>query len=182
MKISFRRLNQSHFCLLTKWLEEPHVKAWWDTDITYTEDSVNKKYSSYAKGYKIENNQKKKIDAFIIYANEQPIGYIQAYNIQDFPIAKLANESLLGFDIFIGEKNYLGKSIGSKSLKLFFDEFYQHSCESIFVETDSKNIAAIKAYEKAGFIKNKEFSSDRKVWMFKAKSRYSSCNNNREYI
>ncbi|NBO24779.1 MAG: aminoglycoside adenylyltransferase, partial [Chlamydiae bacterium] len=30
MKITFAPLAESHFSLLLKWLESPHVKKWWD--------------------------------------------------------------------------------------------------------------------------------------------------------
>ena len=44
--ITFEPLNESHFPLLSKWLEAPHVKAWWDRDMTYTMDLVRKQYSA----------------------------------------------------------------------------------------------------------------------------------------
>jgi aminoglycoside 6'-N-acetyltransferase len=47
MTITFEPLHESHFPLLLKWLEAPHVKKWWDQDVTYTMDLVREKYSSY---------------------------------------------------------------------------------------------------------------------------------------
>ena len=53
MAITFKPLNESHFPLLLKWLESPHVKKSWDQDVTYTIELVKEKYSSYVKGYKL---------------------------------------------------------------------------------------------------------------------------------
>ena len=71
-KITFIPLAKSHFPFLLKWLQAPHVKAWWDSDFEWTEDSITKKYTYY-----LGDN---KISAFIIECDETPIGYIQIYN------------------------------------------------------------------------------------------------------
>lgn len=66
MTITFKPLHESHFPLLLKWLESPHIKKWWpgdrsllsteasaqvdsvggDQDVTYTIELVREKYSS----------------------------------------------------------------------------------------------------------------------------------------
>ncbi len=66
MTITFQPLNESYFQLLLKWLEAPHVKKWWDQDVTYTMDLVREKYSSYVKGYKFIDGIQKPIQGFII--------------------------------------------------------------------------------------------------------------------
>jgi aminoglycoside 6'-N-acetyltransferase len=81
MNITFEPLTESHFPLLLKWLEMPHVKAWWDQDIKWTQELINKKFSSYVDGWwKAENGQTEKIEAFIICVDSKPIGYIQQYD------------------------------------------------------------------------------------------------------
>jgi len=59
MDINFAPLSETYFPLLLKWLEEPHFKAWWDRDISYTQALVEEKYVSYVKGYKLEKRVKK---------------------------------------------------------------------------------------------------------------------------
>ncbi len=66
MDISFKPLIQDHFPFLIKWLEVPHVKKFWDQDITHTIESVTKKYGGYI------NNDK--IRAYVIYLTDKPIG------------------------------------------------------------------------------------------------------------
>ncbi len=45
--ISFRSLSEQDFSLLLKWLETPHVKTWWDSDVVWTIDKITRKYGSY---------------------------------------------------------------------------------------------------------------------------------------
>ena len=83
MTIAFRNLSEHDFPLLLKWLETPHVKRWWDSEVVWTLDKITQKYSSYVKQYKIENGKKRSIFAFIIVLDDQPIGYIQYYDACD---------------------------------------------------------------------------------------------------
>lgn len=76
MKITFAPLAESHFPLLLKWLQAPHIKKWWDQDVTYTLELVREKYSSYIEGYKFMDGQQKPIQGFIIHNNQNPVGYI----------------------------------------------------------------------------------------------------------
>ena len=52
MCVIFKPLKREHFPLLLKWLETPHVKKWWDSDINWTLELIEKKYSSYTQGFK----------------------------------------------------------------------------------------------------------------------------------
>lgn len=169
MNITFQHLKESHFPLMLKWLELPHIKKWWDQDIIYNLEKVYEKYAPYVHGYKNEGNVDKPVFAYIINASEVPIGYIQLYNAYDFPRgAKLEGlpENLGAFDIFIGEEEYLGKNIGSLSLQKFLHQ-HGNNYSHIFVDPTRDNIAAIKSYEKAGFIRLEEQKYDNEVWMLR---------------
>ncbi|MBX9585946.1 MAG: GNAT family N-acetyltransferase [Gammaproteobacteria bacterium] len=167
MKISFVPLAESHFPLLLKWLEMPHVKKWWDQDVKWTLALIQEKYSDYVKGYKLDNGISKPIKAYIICAEAKPIGYVQIYNVYDFareePLTGLPS-SLAGFDLLIGDEAYLKQGIGSQAIAQFIKE-HGISYTHVFADPDSNNIAAIKAYEKAGFRKCKKQPSIDEVWM-----------------
>ena len=170
MKISFTPLQESHFLLLLKWLEVPHVKEWWDPEVKWTLETIHEKYASYVKGYKLVDGVRKEIHGFIICIDTVPIGYIQIYNAYEHPRSAALVDlppSLMAFDIFIGETEYLGKGIGSKALKTFFENFNKEPYAYVFTDPDKDNIAAIKAYERAGFRKIKDNNETYEVWMLK---------------
>ena len=50
--IKFKKLAENDLPLLLKWLETPHVKYWWDSDIVWNMEKINAKYLDYVKGYK----------------------------------------------------------------------------------------------------------------------------------
>ncbi len=165
MNITFKPLNESHFPLMLKWLETPHVKKWWpadrsfsaggDQDVTYTLELVREKYSSYVKGYKLVDGQQKPIQGFIIHNNQNPVGYIQIYNANDFPRSKPLSglpENLGAFDIFIGEEGVFGQGIGSLAIKKFLEEYAFFNYRYIFVDPEFRNQTAVTSFEKAGFV------------------------------
>jgi RimJ/RimL family protein N-acetyltransferase len=177
MSITFKPLTKSNFPLLLKWLETPHVKAWWDEDIKWDIALIHKKYDSYVYGYKFENSIRKKIQAYIIEYDNRPIGYIQIYNAYDFPRSKpLINlpENLAAFDIFIGEKDVLGRGVGAKAL-VSIEDYYDSNFTHIFADPDKENLAAIRTYEKAGFRKIQDQEDTKEIWMVKKLNK--KCNN-----
>ncbi len=161
-------LNQSHFPLLLKWLQTVHVQAWWDPDTAWTLELVQAKYGEYVKGCKTEGGVAKKIAAFVICCDNEPIGYIQSYNAYDFKRSKALvdlPQDLGAFDMFIGEVSHLNRGFGSKALALFLDTHSAH--RYTFADPDRDNLAAIRAYEKAGFKKIKEQPDVNEWWMFR---------------
>jgi len=141
-----------------KWLESPHVKKWWDRDVTYTIEIVREKYSSYTKGYKIVEGIRKTIQCFIINYNQEPIGYIQIYSAHDFYEQNLLlrlPKNLGALDCFIGEEKYLNQGFGSKVISEFLN-IHGSKYSHILAESSPNNVAAIKCYEKVGFKKAAE--------------------------
>jgi aminoglycoside 6'-N-acetyltransferase len=169
MNITFKPLEKSHFSLLLKWLESPHVKIFWDKDIQWTSALIEEKYGSYVEGYKVERGLHKEIHTSIIFLRNIPVGYIQLYNAHHFPRSlSLENlpKNLGGFDIFIGERDYMGQGIGPKATEQFLDQ-YASDYTHIFADPDVSNIRAIRAYEKAGFKILEDQPVMGEVWMMK---------------
>lgn len=173
MNITFIPLAKSHFSLLIKWLQAPHVKMWWDQDVQWTPELIEKKYSDYVNGSKLVDNyngeiEQKPIHAYIIFLNGIPIGYIQYYDVHVFPrdqnqdLSELP-KSCAALDLYIGEVEFIGQNFGSKSLVLFLEQYVFQKFDYAFVDPDFANTAAIHAYEKAGFTKIK--SAKDEIWM-----------------
>ncbi|MBA8666786.1 acetyltransferase [Holosporaceae bacterium 'Namur'] len=174
MNISFKPLNKKHFGLLLKWLNTPHVRKWWDTDIIWTKHSIEEKYHTYVKGFKLTNSKEKPIYPYIITIDDKEVGYIQYYNAYDFPregyIISGMPESLASIDIFIGEVEFVGKGLGVGLVAKFLDEYVFSQFESIFIDPDINNKAAIHAYEKAGFKAVKQEIDLSVIWMIKKRN------------
>ncbi len=72
-----------------------------------------------------------------------------------------------GYDIFIGEEEYVGKGLGSHIMEQFLKEYVDPYYDACFVDPDPANVSAIRAYEKAGFKKVKKGTV---TWMVRTKS------------
>jgi aminoglycoside 6'-N-acetyltransferase len=139
---------------MLQWLQNPHVKKWWDSEISYTQESVKEKYIDYTKGYKKADGLQKPIQAYIICSEGHAVGYIQSYYAYDFPrgydLIELP-ESLAAIDMFIGSEAYLSNGIGSKAIEAFLNHYVFPHYRYAFVDPEIENEAAIRSYEKAGF-------------------------------
>ncbi|MBA3813318.1 MAG: GNAT family N-acetyltransferase [Alphaproteobacteria bacterium] len=169
---TFNILHESHLPLLLKWLKAAHVKAWWDQEIRWTPQLIKEKFGSYVQGYKLEKGVRKPFQAYVIYSDTQPVGYIQLYNAHDFPrdypdgLEELPT-SLAAIDVFIGEKDFLGKGLGPHILTQFLHEHVDPYYDACFVDPDTANVRAIGAYEKAGFIRINLIEEGRVTWMMR---------------
>lgn len=166
MFLTFAPLEADHFPLLLKWLETPHVKVWWDSRIKWTPKLIQKKYDNYVKNCKLMN-------AYIFCVDHIPIGYIQCYNKYDFPrehdyLIKLP-KACAAIDWYIGEPAFISRGIGTMALKKFLDSYVFPSFDSVFVDPDTANVSAIRAYEKAGFKVLKKVNDDKVTLMLRKK-------------
>lgn len=172
MTITFEPLNESHFPLLLKWLETPQVKKWWDQDVTYTMGLVKEKFGKHIHGLALSKNSNHKTYAYIICANKEMIGYIQAYNAHDFAHENGLNFSAIsgsvcGVDLFIGESPFLHKGWGTRILNKFEKQLLAPHFDLCLVDPSKDNLTAIKAFTKAGFKIFEQFQTESTAWMIK---------------
>jgi RimJ/RimL family protein N-acetyltransferase len=147
-QISFRRLTLDDLPLMHSWLNSADVLRWYgQRSSSYTE--VVRKYSRNILG-------EQPTDSFLIIYGGAPVGYIQTYTIDSYPIyAQLicAEPGAAGVDLFIGEDTYRHQGLGPLVLIRFLNEvvFGTNSAPSCVIGPEPKNTVAIRAYEKAGF-------------------------------
>jgi RimJ/RimL family protein N-acetyltransferase len=142
--------------LVHEWLQRPHVQRWWTERQTYEE--VVDHY-----GPSIDGDEP--TDHYIPLLDEQPIGLVETYVVSDHPeYAALigVGEGVAGVDLFIGEEARTGQGLGSELLRWFVDEvvFAQPETIACIAGPDARNVASIRAFEKAGFRVVGEFSED----------------------
>jgi len=148
-KISFRRLRASDLELMHRWLNAPHVRRWW-----YAEGNS---YAEIEEHYLPAIEGREGTKPFLSLHRGKPIGYVQSYRISaedDETYASLVDvEDSAGVDLFIGEPQYLHRGLGGHVIRHFLSEhvFSEPGIAVCVIGPEPKNIAAIRAYEKAGF-------------------------------
>lgn len=156
MNIQFKKLQESHFPLLLKWLLSDHIHKWWDPEINWTLEKVKEEYKNYANGFDVVDGVKKPLFAYIIVIDGVEIGYIQHYNFRDFPIPKVINidelpDTIAGLDLFIGEKNYTKKGLGRVILQYYLYNHIDPTFDGSILDPELHNIRAVKAYSNSRY-------------------------------
>ena len=153
MNINFRQFKEADVPLFYKWADKMHVKEKWFKEGYAPKESILKKLDSSSTTF-----------PFIICLDEENIGYIQYYfmNEDAYKIYKEEPQNTVGFDIFIGEEDYLHKGYGTKIVKEFSHMlFQQYAVSKIIVDPFIDDKRAIRCYENAGFKFYKEDKDDK---------------------
>lgn len=143
----FKPLAEEHFEMLFHWLQRPHIRAWWDSEDNW--EAFRIRHSKM-----IENPL---VFPYIVFRNRVPIGYINYWFVEeDEDFKSQFPSNTVGTDQFIGIPDLLGKGIGSDFIRQFTEELLSKpNIGLVITDPDSRNTAAIRAYEKAGFAKIK---------------------------
>lgn len=122
-KVSFKSFNRKRDqVLLKKWVKSPHVRQWW--------------------GDPVKNMQELSRPAInggeeLVIVGAKPVGYIrwQALSQEELQAAGLDDlpDSVIDIDIAIGESNYLGRGIGSQSLRLLVSRLFKSEKASMIM-------------------------------------------------
>ena len=124
---------------IRRWLESPHVAAWWhDAAEQFELVSGDLGHPDMAQ--------------FIVTLDARPFAYLQCYNLNAWN-AGLGEQpgGTRGLDQFIGEPDMLDRGHGSGFIRAFADRLLASGIPRIVIDPDPSNARAIRAYEKAGF-------------------------------
>lgn len=160
--LQFRRLGEKDLNLLYDWFTEPTINQMYARNQTWSLENIQKKYLPRILG-------QEDVPSFIIFKNNNPIGFIQYYcltvslpeGIEGYnnPLFKeYIPSQLAGIDLFIARANDRGKGLGGSIMNQFISE-YLTQFRAILVDPNSNNNRAIRCYEKAGFVES-TFSQD----------------------
>ena len=134
--------------LLHEWLERPHVDRWWGEQRTL--DQVIEHYLPAIEG-------RDPTDHYLFLLDGRPVGMVQTYLVSDYPehaaLMGISDTTSAGVDILIGEAELTGKGLGTDVLERFVSEvvFARPETTSCIADPDVRNIASVRAFEKAGF-------------------------------
>jgi len=136
---AFRGLAAADLPLIRRWLGTPEVMRWWgEPDQQYALVSGDLAHPD--------------MDQFIVAFDGRPFAYIQCYALsawdQGFGPQPPGTR---GIDQFIGEPDMIGRGHGSRFIRQFVDDLPRSAAPRVVTDPDPTNARAIRAYEKAGF-------------------------------
>lgn len=149
--VIIRPMTEADLPLMTDWLKQPHVAAWFHEHEPNLEE-VKTKYLPRIRG---ESPTK----MFVSCMGNKAIGMVQAYNVAEYPeYAKgIGNpKNAVSLDLFIGDPEEIGKGVGTEVLKTMS----QQTVPEVFPETELiiatpsiNNPVSVQAFVNAGFEK-----------------------------
>ncbi len=149
--VTFRRLQRSDYSMLAGWLEQPHVKRWWNHDST--PEAIEADFGACIDRVDLA-------DIFIALWDGRPAGLIQSYLFGDNPgymdeVSPLVNASpeALSIDYFVGEPDLLRQGVGAAIIRALVDDIWRDypAAPSVIVPVNAANPASWRVLENAGF-------------------------------
>src|SRR5579871_1579214 len=156
MIISFRKADVSLQPIIFSWLEEPHMKEFWDNSLEHKNDILNfiegRKQTYFAGSTKY----------WVGFVDNEPFCFILSDQIlsaekelhEIYRKYLSAKGNTIALDFGIGNIAFLGKGLAAKALAAFM-EFYRTKIDSaadtFFIDPAENNPRAQHVYEKAGF-------------------------------
>jgi aminoglycoside 6'-N-acetyltransferase len=142
-RYQFRPMSAGDLPLVKDWLARPHIVAWWgDPDEQF--------------GLVSGDMNEPAMDQYIVSHDGAPLGYLQCYRLTDWNTGFGPQpEGTRGIDQMIGVADMIGQGHGSGFIRAFIDRLLANSTPRVVTDPDPENARAIRAYEKAGFVRDK---------------------------
>jgi aminoglycoside 6'-N-acetyltransferase len=139
----FVPMTSADLPLIRRWLETPHVSQWWHDPAEQLElVSGDLDHPDMAQ--------------YIVASDRRPFAYLQCYNLSDWNTGFGPQpHGTRGLDQFIGEADMLGRGHGSAFIRAFTQRLLGQGAPRVVIDPDPANARAIRAYERAGFLKDR---------------------------
>jgi aminoglycoside 6'-N-acetyltransferase len=139
-RYAFRPMTDADMPLMAAWLAEPHFARWWGDPAAEVRDVESNLTSDTVRPY-------------VIVIDGEPAGYLQSYDIhaetghpyQDQP------PGTIGIDLSIGNAELVGRGHGPRVIDAFASELFAAGAPRVVLDPHPANLAAIRAFAKAGF-------------------------------
>jgi aminoglycoside 6'-N-acetyltransferase len=139
----FRPMTADDLPLVQRWLALPHVREWWgDPDEQYALVSGDLDEPA--------------MDQFIVSASGNSFGYLQCYDLTGWNTGFGPQpQGTRGIDLFIGSPGMIELGHGSALIRSFVDDLLGKGLPRVVTDPDPDNGRAVRAYQKAGFEKDR---------------------------
>ena len=140
----FRAMTAADLPLVLHWLKQPHVVQWWG--------NTHEQFELVRGDLAVEA-----MDQFIVAMSGRPFAYIQCYDPVAWPDNGLGDHpsGTRGIDQFIGEPDMVDLGHGSAFIRAFAERALAAGAPRIVTDPNPANARAIRAYEKAGFARDR---------------------------
>jgi aminoglycoside 6'-N-acetyltransferase len=141
---AFCAMSAADLPLVRRWLAQPHVAQWWgDPEEQFALVSEDLDHPS--------------MDQFIVAADDHPFAYLQCYDPTAWPNNGFGAQpnGTRGIDQFIGEPDMIDRGHGSALIRNFTEDLLTAGTPRVVTDPDPANSRAVRAYEKAGFHKER---------------------------
>lgn len=151
-RVSFRPLQDDDPTRMTVWLRDPDVAPWYG-DGEPTLALVQARYATRIAGTDTTHG-------YIMEIDGEPVGYIQAYRLEDEPryavqlrLPTPIDRDAVATDLFIGEAAFRNRGWGGIILRAFLAEIVFGSMHArvAIIAPEPGNRRAIRTYEQVGF-------------------------------
>ncbi|HYJ29689.1 MAG TPA: GNAT family N-acetyltransferase [Allosphingosinicella sp.] len=144
-RYTFRPVVEADLPLLRDWRARPHVAAWWgppeveDPAETFADSRVAMWIVAFAAPG----------------APPRPFAYLQDYSPHDWPDHPFSHlpPGSRGIDHYVGEPGMIGCGHGSAFIRVHCDRLFAAGAPAIGTDPHPDNARAIRACEKAGFVR-----------------------------
>ena len=139
----FRPMTAADLPLVLRWLQQPHVMEWWG--------DTREQFELVSGDLEVEA-----MVQFIVAVDGRLFGYIQCYDLTDWNSGFGTHPAgTRGIDQFIGEPDMIGRGHGSAFIRAFVEGKLSAGAPRMVTDPDPANARAIRAYEKAGFARDR---------------------------
>ncbi|EPS6995308.1 aminoglycoside N-acetyltransferase AAC(6')-IIc [Klebsiella pneumoniae] len=151
--IVLRVMAENDLPMLHAWLNRPHIVEWWGgEDERPTLDEVLEHYSP-------EVLAKQAVVPYIAMLDDEPIGYAQSYIALGSGDGWWEDETdpgVRGIDQSLANPSQLNKGLGTKLVRSLVELLFSDpAVTKIQTDPSPSNHRAIRCYEKAGFVQEK---------------------------
>ncbi len=143
--VGFTLLAPEHLELLHGWLQQPHVRAFWDDGHRTLEQVRACYFEPDPDGF-----------SFVFTLAHRSLGYLQAYRVDpesEYGPWRSPQGETWGIDLLLGAAADTGQGYGPQVIAAFlsFWKSARPELRRVLIDPDARNIRAVRAYQKAGF-------------------------------
>lgn len=155
LRFTFRPVVESQQVLIHEWLKQDYIQEWIHGEgLQNTLKGLTRFIQDYSVTKKIDR-ESELTQHWIGYERDRPFVYLLTSNIfkgddSVYSSNRQTNGLAITLDMFIGDRDYLGKGFAAQIIREFLVSHFSDVSE-VFIDPEQSNKRAVHVYQKAGF-------------------------------